>query len=77
MKIRHFFVKAARFGVFLCVSIAIMSAYVPASAEDLTVEEIRDMISQIEQENDQRRDEINQLEGDISEQQANLDEVAE
>ncbi len=76
MHFKNFLRRAAAFVTICAVNAGIIMSYSPIGAEDMTVDEIKDKISQIQQENEARREEINRIEGDISEQKESLEEVS-
>ncbi len=75
MHFKKFLRRAAAFVTVCALNTGIIMSYSPIGAEDLTVDEIKDKISQIQEENAARREEIERIDGDISEQKENLEKV--
>lgn len=75
MHFKKFLRRAAAFVTVCALNAGIIMSYSPIGAEDMTVDEIKDKISQIQEENAARREEIERIDGDISEQKENLEKV--
>ena len=75
MHFKKFLRRAAAFVTVCALNTGIIMSYSPIGAEDMTVDEIKDKISQIQEENAARREEIERIDGDISEQKENLEKV--
>ena len=75
MHFKKFLRRAAAFVTICALNTGIIMSYSPIGAEDMTVDEIKDKISQIQEENAARREEIERIDGDISEQKENLEKV--
>ena len=77
MKLKKILHSLTSFVTIIEITSGIIVTYAPAGAEDLTVDDIKSRIEQIKQDNKQRRDEIDRIEGDISDKQENLDKAAQ
>ena len=76
MKLKKILRTLTSFVTIFAMTSGIIVTYAPAGAEDLTVDDIKDRIEQIKQDNEQRRDEISRIEGDISDTKENLEKTA-
>lgn len=76
MKLKRFLKAAAVFVTIFALNCGIMVPYTPTvHAEEMTQEELEDLINQKRQENEERRDKIDQLDEDIANEEENRDEA--